>query len=85
LKGILPTDPSYGVENESRERKSILTYFKEDGEKVIKSIESSKGNYSGLFNSVYEQIREGISFPVKENQILDQLEILSQPFWNKEF
>lgn len=83
VKGVLPNDPTYGKEGEGAE--GILTYFKEDGEKQIELIKPSEGNYSELFNSVYQQIREGIPFPVKEEEILDQLEIISQPFWNKEF
>lgn len=81
-KGVLPTDPTYGKEGKGAE--GVLTYFKEDGEKQIDLIKPSEGNYSELFNSVYQQIREGIPFPVKEEEILDQLEIISQPFWNKE-
>lgn len=84
IEGILPTDPAYGLESEVRGEDSVLISFKEDGEKIVEHIESFKGNYSGLFNAVYEQLRNGISFPIKENEILDQLDILSQPYWNKE-
>lgn len=84
IDGVLPTDPAYGLEKEVDGEESVLISFKEDGEKIIEHIESMKGNYSGLFNAVYEQIRNGTSFPIKENEILDQLDILSQPYWNKE-
>lgn len=82
-KGILPTDPAYGREDEGAE--GVLTYHKEDGEKRIDLIKPSEGNYKELFDAVYQQIRKGVPFPVKEEEILDQLEIISQPFWNKEF
>jgi predicted dehydrogenase len=83
MKGVLPTDPEYGKESESAKGK--LTFFNEDGEKVTELIEPSRGNYSGLFDAVYQHIREGVPFPVKEKEILDQLEILEQPFWNQDF
>lgn len=79
-KGMLPTDSNYGKEGSGSE--GMLTYF-EDGEKRVEEIEPTKGNYSELFDAVYRQIREGRTFPVTEDQVLDQLEILSHSFWNK--
>jgi len=78
--GTLPTDPGYGVEGESA--KGILTYFNEKREKEVSMLTPLKGNYAELFDAVYEQIREGVPYPVKEKEILDQLEILAQPVWN---
>ena len=83
LKGVSPTDPEYGKEGELVKGK--LTFFDKDGEKVTKLIVPSRGNYTGLFDAVYQHIREGVPFPVKEIEILDQLEVLEQPFWNQDF
>lgn len=81
LAGLLPTDPDFG--QEEQDGNGTLTYFGENGKKLIESIPPDKGNYSALFDAVYSQIREDVSFPVKEQEILSQLEILEQPFWNQ--
>lgn len=82
LAGLLPTDPDFGKEEE--DGNGVLTYFGEQGEKIVESISPEKGNYSALFDAVYAQIREDVPFPVKEEEILSQLEVLEKPFWNQD-
>ncbi len=76
LEGILPIDTRYGLESE--EDKGILTLYTEAGKREIKKIEGLKGDYNQLFNHVYHSIRESKPFPVKEEEVLLQLKILSE-------
>lgn len=75
-KEISPLDPVYGVESE--ESAGLLTTIDENGNKSVEYISALKGNYSHLFDSVYSRIRKGIPFPVKNEEILWQLNILEE-------
>jgi len=75
-KGISPADPSYGIEPDGSE--GVLALFNASGEKVLQYNTAVKGNYSRLFEAVYEAIRLNVAFPVKEEEILAQMEILEQ-------
>ncbi|GAA4329985.1 Gfo/Idh/MocA family oxidoreductase [Mucilaginibacter gynuensis] len=72
--GMMPTDPAYGIEPEGSEGK--LVTFDENGEKQIEWIASKKGDYKSLFKAVYHTIRENALFPVTEEHIAWQLELL---------
>lgn len=78
--GVLPTDPSYGIEPEGKE--GLLTLVKANGEKELRYRAGLKGDYNGLFNAVYAQIRKGEPFPVKKEEVIWQMEILEQAPWN---
>lgn len=78
--GILPKDPEYGVEPPGKE--GLITIIKSNGDKEMRYREALKGDYDGLFNAVYAQIRRNEPFPVKEEEVLWQMEILEQPGWN---
>ncbi|WP_257670075.1 Gfo/Idh/MocA family oxidoreductase [Parapedobacter tibetensis] len=78
--GILPKDPEYGIEPPGKE--GLITLIKANGDREMRYREALKGDYNDLFNAVYAQIRRGESFPVKEEEILWQMEILEQPAWN---
>lgn len=78
LAGILPTDAQYGLDDSEGK----LTYFDQYGEKAVEYIVPEKGNYNVLFDSIYAQIRDGVPFPVTEDEILWQLDILELPYWN---
>ncbi|MES2417879.1 MAG: Gfo/Idh/MocA family oxidoreductase [Bacteroidota bacterium] len=74
LKGIKPTAVNYGIENPADAGK--LTLVTENGERSHALIPSVKGDYSGLFEAVYQNIVYQVPYPVTEEDILIQLEIL---------
>ncbi|WP_410220300.1 Gfo/Idh/MocA family oxidoreductase [Pedobacter sp.] len=75
LKGIKPTAEDYGVEN--KEDMGKITIMEEDGgRKVIRPL-SLKGNYMELFDAVYATIINDTPFPITQQDILTQIEILS--------
>ena len=73
-KNILPTDPGYGFEPHGSE--GILTTLNADGAHLIQHNTALKGNYSRLFEAVFEYIRLDMPFPIKEEEVIWQLEIL---------
>lgn len=78
--GILPKDPAYGIEPPGKE--GLITLVKPNGDREMRYREALKGDYNDLFNAVYAQIRKDEPFPVKQEEILWQMEILEQPVWN---
>jgi predicted dehydrogenase len=69
-----PTDKDYGIEPDGKE--GMLATINANGEKSVKYNTALKGNYSRLFDAVHAQIRLNEPYPVKEEEILWQLEIL---------
>jgi len=78
--GMLPKDPAYGIEPPGKE--GLITLVKPNGDRELRYREALKGDYNDLFNAVYAQIRKNEPFPVKEQEVIWQLEILEQPSWN---
>ncbi|MGK6349665.1 Gfo/Idh/MocA family oxidoreductase [Parapedobacter sp. DT-150] len=78
--GISPKDPEYGIEPPGKE--GLITVIKSNGDRELRYREALKGDYNDLFNAVYAQIRKNEPFPVKQEEILWQMEILEQPAWN---
>ena len=74
LKSMKPTDEGYGIENPADAGK--LTLVTEDGGRMTEVIESEKGNYPGIFEAVYQNIVNDNPYPITEEDILIQLEIL---------
>jgi len=74
LKGVKPNAPGFGAEPRDKEGK--LTLIDTNGEKTQELIASETANYLDLFESVYQSIINHQPFPVTEEQILTQLEIL---------
>jgi len=74
LKGIKPTDANYGIENPKDAGK--LTLVTANGGRTTEFLPSEKGDYTGLFEAVYQQIRNNVPYPITEAEILAQLEIL---------
>lgn len=74
LKGMKPTAAGYGIEESKDAGK--LTLISDDGEKSIETIPSEKGDYMGLFEAVYQNMVNEIPYPITEEDILIQLEIL---------
>jgi scyllo-inositol 2-dehydrogenase (NADP+) len=74
LKGMKPTDPLYAIEDEGMAGR--LTLIDDEGNKTQSHIPAEKGKYPELFEAVHASLRQGEAFPVREEQILWQLEIL---------
>ncbi|MHB1179138.1 MAG: Gfo/Idh/MocA family oxidoreductase [Daejeonella sp.] len=74
IAGMKPGDLDFGKEEDGLEGK--LTTVNENGEKNVEMIASVKGRYIDLFEAVYQTVRNDHEFPVKESEVLIQLEIL---------
>lgn len=75
-EGFSPFAGAFGQEPAGAE--GLLTLVAVNGEKVVEAVASSGGNYAGLYDSVYRQIRQAEPFPITKEQILCQMEILEQ-------
>jgi scyllo-inositol 2-dehydrogenase (NADP+) len=73
-KGMMPTDEGYGVEPSGNEGQ--LTTVDIDNEKNIELMPSHKGDYNQIFDAAYHTIRNNALFPVTEEHIAWQLEML---------
>lgn len=73
-KSIPPTDPAYGIEPEGSEGR--LVTFDENNRKNIEQAPSFKGQYIQLFEAVYHTIRNGALYPITEEHIAWQIELL---------
>jgi len=73
---MLPTDPAYGIEPEGSEGK--LVTIGPDNERTVEWIPLVKGNYHHLFDAVYHTIRLNALFPVAEEHIIWQMELLEK-------
>jgi scyllo-inositol 2-dehydrogenase (NADP+) len=74
LKNMSPDDPLYGIELPGKE--GVLSTINEDGQITRSIIPPGKASYIHLFDAVYQTIREGKPYPVKEEQIIQQITIL---------
>jgi scyllo-inositol 2-dehydrogenase (NADP+) len=54
----------------------VYTIVDEKGSKENSYFTALKGNYTRLFDAVYDQVRKNEPYPVKEEEIIWQLEIL---------
>src|SRR5690606_29185567 len=79
-EGMKPNDPRYGIESEHD--KGVFTYFNSANEKVTEYIEARPSTFSDLFEHIFQTIRNDKPYPITEEQIISQIEILEQPFWN---
>lgn len=73
-KAILPTDIDYGIEPAGTEGKLIT--FSSEGVKQVETVPSLQGNYTGLFEAVYQSIVNKRPYPITEENILAQMELL---------
>lgn len=74
LKGMKPTDVGYGIEN--KEDAGKLTLVTDNNGRVTEFVSSEKGDYMGIFEAVYQNIEHDVPYPITEDDILIQLEIL---------
>ena len=75
-QGISPLEKAYGLELPGGEGE--LTRVDGSGKKVTENLTALRGNYSGLFEVVYQQVRNKQPYPVTMEHIICQLEILEQ-------
>lgn len=74
MKGMSPDDPQFGLEEKGKE--GILSTIAEDGTLLREKILPARSSYLNVFDRVYQTIRDGKPYPVTEDQIIQQLEIL---------
>ena len=72
--GMLPTDKDYGIEPAGSDGKLVLMDI--DNNPVVEYLTPPKGDYNGLFNAVYHTIRNNALYPVTEEHIAWQAEML---------
>jgi len=72
--GMMPTDQGYGIEPEGSEGKLVIMDI--DNKANVEYITPPKGNYNGLFDAVYHTIRNNALYPITEEQIGWQIELL---------
>jgi scyllo-inositol 2-dehydrogenase (NADP+) len=74
LKGIKPGEPGYGLEVRGIEGK--LSLRDEFGELHEETVPSEPSSYQPLFEAVYQSIINNMPYPITEEEIITQLEIL---------
>jgi predicted dehydrogenase len=74
ITGMKPGDAGFGEEEVGKEGR--LTLMSDQGVKTVELVPSIKGKYMDLFEAVVQTIRHGKEFPVKEFEVLAQIEIL---------
>jgi scyllo-inositol 2-dehydrogenase (NADP+) len=72
--GMLPTDEGYGIEPAGSDGKLVLMDI--DNGRLVEQLVPPKGNYNGLFDAVYHTVRENALYPVTEEHVAWQLELL---------
>jgi scyllo-inositol 2-dehydrogenase (NADP+) len=72
--GLLPTDAGYGIEPEGSDGKLVIMDI--DNKRNVTYLTPPKGNYNGLFESVYHTVRDNALYPITEEHIAWQLELL---------
>ena len=76
-EAMSPLDPSYG--REPAELAGQVTVVGPDGQRVTSTVEAPKGDYMGLFEAVYQTLRHGAPYPITEDELLWQLQALTEP------
>lgn len=74
IAGMKPGDIGFGEEEAGKEGR--LTLMSDQGVKTVDLVPSIKGKYMDLFEAVVQTIRNGAEFPIKEIEVLTQIEIL---------
>lgn len=73
-KGMMPDHPAYGVEPAGNEGQ--LTIVEIDNKKCTEPVKSLKGDYMQIFEAVYHTMRNNALFPITEEHIALQMEML---------
>ena len=77
LTGLSPLDAAYG--HEPAGQPGRLTLAAPDAPPTTAPDEGTPGNYMGLFEAVFQAIRNGAPYPIQPEQLLWQNELLEQP------
>ncbi|UOQ97531.1 Gfo/Idh/MocA family oxidoreductase [Hymenobacter sp. 5317J-9] len=77
LQGMSPLAPEYGREKPGEEGR--LTVAGPDGALTTQPDAAAPGNYLGLFDAVQQAIRHNAPYPIREDQLLWQNELLEAP------
>jgi predicted dehydrogenase len=72
--GMMPTDEGFGIEAEGNDGKLVIMDV--DNKRNVEWVKPPKGNYNGLFDAVYNTIRNNTLYPVTEEHVAWQLELL---------
>jgi len=72
--GMLPNETDFGIEPEGAEGKLVI--IDGQGQKSTTLLKSPRGDYQGIFEAVYQTIRNQAAFPVSEDEVLWQMEML---------
>ena len=75
LQGISPLAPEYGVENPGQEGQ--LTVAGPDGTLATTPDAAAPGDYMSLFEAVFQTLRNGTAYPIHEEQLRWQNEMLA--------
>ena len=76
LTGMSPLAPEYGHERPGQEGR--LTLSEPDGILTTTPDAAAPGNYLDLFEAVFQTIRQGRLYPIRDEQLLWQNELLAQ-------
>ncbi|TGE26748.1 Gfo/Idh/MocA family oxidoreductase [Hymenobacter metallicola] len=76
ISGLSPLAPEYGLE--PADQAGVLTVAGGNDVKTTTVLPTAKGDYTGLFEAVYQTIRNNVPYPIREEQLLWQNEILAQ-------
>ena len=76
LTGMSPLAPEYGHERPGQEGR--LTLSEPDGILTTTPDAAAPGNYLNLFEAVFQTIRQGRLYPIRDEQLLWQNELLAQ-------
>lgn len=77
VAGMSPADAAYGREQPGEE--GTLTFMMADGTRQVGTDTAPAGNYRQLFEAVYQTIRYGADYPIREDELRWQNEILDVP------
>lgn len=75
LKGMKPSDENYGIEN--HEDVGTLCLVTSETDRAYSNPASPQGNYGEIFEAVYQTIANDKAYPISEEEILIQMEILN--------
>lgn len=73
-QSVLPTDPAYGLEPPGNEGRLVTMGL--DNQKNTEAVKSERGQYIQLFEAVYQTIRNSALYPITEEHIAWQIELL---------
>jgi scyllo-inositol 2-dehydrogenase (NADP+) len=74
-EGMLPIDPRYGLEPEGCQGQLVTMDFED--QRNTEYVTSGRGNYMHLFDAVYHTIRDHALYPITEEHIAWQIEMLA--------